>query len=105
MPVDDFILTLESEPEDEVVVPPPPKKSKKKSGNSKKADGVKPAPAAEEASLNPDFNFDLAGGGDDLWNEGNADELEDMTLPETKVSDVMSVSLAGMQVAKGRHSL
>ncbi|KAG8946154.1 nucleolar DEAD-box protein required for synthesis of 60S ribosomal subunit [Tulasnella sp. 424] len=86
MPVDDFILTLESEPEDEVVVVPPPKKSKKKkSGGSKKEAGVKPAPpAVEEASLNPDFNFDLAGGGDDVWNEGNDDELEDMTLPDTK---------------------
>ncbi|KAG9010284.1 hypothetical protein FRB90_007839, partial [Tulasnella sp. 427] len=83
MPVDDFILTLDSEPEEDVVVPPP-KKSKKKSGSKKEPVETKPVKVVGEAALNPDFNFDLAGGGDDVWAEGNDDEVEDITLTASK---------------------
>ena len=62
----DFILTLDSDPED-VVAPANTAKFSKKA-KSKKSSGVTSVPDEGPAALDPDFNFDVGGGLDDTWN-------------------------------------
>jgi hypothetical protein len=55
-PVDDFIMTLDSDAEETGPLPPPRvSRSTTKAGKSKAADT-----AAEDALLNPEFSFDFA---------------------------------------------
>jgi ATP-dependent RNA helicase DDX27 len=69
MGVEDFIMTLDSDPED---AHPPPK-----AGKSKAAD-------AEDAVLNPEFSFDLAG---DIFEEAlGQEELNGVALNGKPVS-------------------
>lgn len=51
MAVDDFIMTIDSDEEDDIILPP---SKVSKSAKSQKAD-------PEDAQLNADFTFDLAG--------------------------------------------
>lgn len=66
IPREDLILTLDSDEEDQ---PPRPFKTGKKGAKQ-------PTVGEDDGTLNPDFNFDISGGLDNLWMAEGDEELE-----------------------------
>lgn len=70
--ISDFILTLDSDAEEDIPVVRLPKSNGKKSKKS----APEPVVADEDvALLNPEFSFDVAGGLDSTWNIGEDEDV------------------------------